>query len=365
LAELIEEPSGEPLVSIIIPAYNAAAFIGRTLDSVQAQTHARLEIIVIDDGSTDNTRNLVLKAAAVDARVRVISTANQGVAAARNKGVAEAAGRYVAFVDADDLWHPSKIQKQLALLRSLSGEWCGVYTLYHFIDLEDRVIGHGSSRAPGGYIYARHMSYKFIGNGSTLLLRREAIDSVGGYDPGYAASKIGGCEDLDYELRLFARHKVAAVAERLVGYRLYDGNMSSDHFRMARSMTEVVERGIRRGPALSVYAKASARAFVLGYKMIQLMRSHRFGAAGRCALTLTVQAPLVLLQRLASYAKFLSVTRRNRKQVSPPGPLFRDVAAEPVASHRQPVWDRRRMRLLSEEDARLEASLFPHHAGDS
>ncbi|CAN7290730.1 glycosyltransferase family 2 protein [Rhizobium sp. LjRoot254] len=364
MAELIEEPFGEPLVSIIIPAYNAAAFIVRTLDSVQAQTHASLEIIVVDDGSTDNTRDLVLKVAIADARVRVISTANQGVAAARNKGVAEAAGSYIAFVDADDLWHPSKIQKQLALLRSLPEDWCGVYTLYHFIDLEDRIIGRGGSRAPGGYIYARHMSYKFIGNGSTLLLRREAIDSVGGYDPGYAAAKIGGCEDLDYELRLFARYKVAAVAERLVGYRMYDGNMSSDHSRMARSMTEAVERGIRLGPALSDYAKVSARAFVLGYKMIQMLISRRFGAAARCALTLTVQAPLVLLYRLASYAKLVSVKRRKRKQASAPGPLFRDMAAEPVPPPREQFWDRRRMRLLGEEDARLEASLFSHYASD-
>jgi hypothetical protein len=364
LTEVKSALSGEPLVSLIIPAYNAAAFIERTLNSARAQTHANLEIIVVDDGSTDSTRELVLKAIDSDSRIRIVSTANQGVAAARNTGIAEAAGPYLAFLDADDLWHPCKIEKQVALLGSLSRDWGGVYALYSFIDEEDRVMRNGGSRTPHGYIYARHLSFKFIGNGSTLLVRREAIDMIGGFDPSYAAAGIGGCEDLDFELKLFARFKAAAIAERLVGYREYAGNMSSDHSRMARAMTEVVERSIHRGPQLNNYAKNSARALASGYAMIQLSRSYRFGAAAKYALALAIRDPMVLMHRLASYLKFVIVTlRRNKKLAAGArGPHFLGIAPERVPTPRDPVGERRRMQLLALEDARIEASLSLHPA---
>ncbi|WP_369726014.1 glycosyltransferase family 2 protein [Bradyrhizobium sp. LLZ17] len=104
------------LVSIVIPAYNAERFIARTLASAQAQTYEKLEIIVIDDGSTDNTRSVVEAIAATDKRLELISTPNRGVARARNLGIENARGPYVAFLDADDLWHPTKIARQVEAL---------------------------------------------------------------------------------------------------------------------------------------------------------------------------------------------------------------------------------------------------------
>jgi glycosyltransferase involved in cell wall biosynthesis len=360
LPEVIEQAPHEALVSIIIPAYNAADFIGRTLDSVRAQSHPNLEIIVVDDGSTDSTRELVLLVVTEDDRVRVISTTNQGVAAARNRGVAEANGTYIAFVDADDLWHPRKVEKQLALLSSLPDDWGAVYTLYHFIDLDDRIVGNGGSRAISGYIYARHLSFRFIGNGSTLLLRKQAFDRIGGYDSSYAAAGIGGCEDLDYELKLFAGYKVGAIAERLVGYRVYSGNMSSDHTRMARAMTEVIERAIRRGPPLSDYAKASARAIAVSYSMVQMARSRRIGAAAESALSLMINAPLVFVQAVASNIKREIVARRRMMQQTRGAaePQFEGNPVAPVLPSRGSFWERRRIQRLSAEDARIEASLF-------
>src|SRR5262249_54502311 len=127
------------LISIIIPAYNAERYIGRTLHSALKQTFRDIEVIVINDGSTDNTRLIVEKMALKDNRVRMFNTANRGVAMARNLGIEKAQGSYVAFLDADDLWHPTKIERQFAALSAHAADstWAGVYTFYRQIDEED------------------------------------------------------------------------------------------------------------------------------------------------------------------------------------------------------------------------------------
>ncbi len=112
--------SDQPLVSVVIPAFNASTYIERTLRSVMRQTYAALEIVVVNDGSTDHTAKLVEQIAASDSRIRLLSTPNRGVAAARNTGIEASSGRFVAFLDADDLWHPTKIEKQVNALKRLS-----------------------------------------------------------------------------------------------------------------------------------------------------------------------------------------------------------------------------------------------------
>ncbi|NEK55550.1 glycosyltransferase, partial [Rhizobium leguminosarum] len=106
----------QPLVSVVIPAFNASRYIERTLRSAGRQTYRNLEIIVVNDGSTDDTAKVVEKMALADPRIRMLSTANRGVAAARNTGIQESTGRFVAFLDADDLWHQTKIEKQVNAL---------------------------------------------------------------------------------------------------------------------------------------------------------------------------------------------------------------------------------------------------------
>ncbi len=110
-------PSAEadtlPLVSVIIPAYNAENFIAKTLASVVAQTYRRLEILVVDDGSSDRTQSIVQTMAQQDPRIKLFKQANAGVAAARNAGIDKAKGEYIAPIDADDLWHPETLEKLL------------------------------------------------------------------------------------------------------------------------------------------------------------------------------------------------------------------------------------------------------------
>src|SRR4051794_3877496 len=104
------------LVTVVVPAHNAAATLRQTLASIAAQTYRDLEIVVVDDGSTDDTSAIAAEFAHLDRRVRLVSQANAGVAAARNKGIALARGEYVAPVDADDLWEPTKIEKQVGVM---------------------------------------------------------------------------------------------------------------------------------------------------------------------------------------------------------------------------------------------------------
>jgi glycosyltransferase involved in cell wall biosynthesis len=114
------------------------------------QTYAALEIVVVNDGSTDDTAKLVEQIAMSDSRIRLLSTSNHGVAAARNTGIEASSGRFVAFLDADDLWHPTKIEKQVNAPNRLSSHWAAVYTLHYIINEDDEIIRPGSSDVARG-----------------------------------------------------------------------------------------------------------------------------------------------------------------------------------------------------------------------
>ncbi|MDC9837862.1 glycosyltransferase family 2 protein [Rhizobium binxianense] len=265
--------SSEPLVSVVIPAFNAFPYIGRSLQSAARQTYQSLEIIVVNDGSTDDTAKIVEQMAVADSRIRLLTTSNRGVAAARNTGIQASSGRFVAFLDADDLWDQTKIEKQVNALNRLSPQWAAVYALHYVIDLDDEIICPGRANVARGYIYARHLTFKYVGNGSTLLVRREVALEIGGFDSSYAAAGIGGCEDFDFELRLAAHYYIEVIPERLVGYRQYPGNMSSNHIQMARGALEVVRRSLAANPQLPRYAARSATTATLKYAFRELKQA--------------------------------------------------------------------------------------------
>ncbi|PYX88513.1 MAG: glycosyl transferase [Acidobacteria bacterium] len=264
---------GQPLTSVVIPAYNAELFLERTLRSALGQTYRNLEVIVIDDGSTDRTRAIAEAVAITDDRVRIISVPNGGVAKARNIGIAEARGEFVAFLDADDLWHPAKIELQFEAMshRTGDGEPAAVYAWSRTIDIEDRVTGSGNRVVLKGYCFARHLYAKPVGNGSSILVRREAAIAAGGFDPTWAARGIGGCEDLDFELKIAAKYPITAVGLYLVGYRQYPGNMSSNSLAMALGAISTVARHIELCPELPDWAVRAASAAISEYAMAKLL----------------------------------------------------------------------------------------------
>jgi len=229
------------LVSVVIPAYNAAATIDETLVSVRAQTHTNLEIIVVDDGSTDGTAAIVERHAADDRRITLLRKANAGVAAARNHGWARAAADLIAFLDADDLFAPTKIEKQVAALAA-GGETCGLAYVYHArIDIETNIIEQCAPYPAEGYVLDELMRYNFIGNGSSALVRRAALIQANGFESGLRAAGAEGCEDIMFYCRVAESFRFARVPEFLLGYRDLPNNMSSNVPRMLRSYSMVIE----------------------------------------------------------------------------------------------------------------------------
>ena len=218
---------------------NAERTIAATLDSIGRQTHTRLDIVVVDDGSTDRSVAIVDRKIREDRRVRLVRQNNAGVAAARNTGAAATAAAYLAFIDADDLWAPTKIEFQLDAL-SRGGPTVGLaYCWFASIDQHDRVISFGPQPLVEGDAMKSLCADNWIGNGSSLLIRRTAFEKVGGYDPTLRARGAQGAEDLLMCFRVAEHFAFAVVPRYLVGYRATPGNMSSDSLQMFRS-TELV-----------------------------------------------------------------------------------------------------------------------------
>ena len=224
----------EDTVGVVVPMFNAERTIAATLRSICGQTHSNLDIVVVDDGSTDGSPALVVAWCERDPRIRLVRQANSGVAAARNTGAAATDAPFLAFIDADDLWAPTKIEFQLALLRE-GGPAVGlVYCWYATIDQEDRVVSFGPQQLHEGRVLRQLCAVNLIGNGSSVLVRRTAFESVGGYGMG-----VDGAEDYLICLRL-AEHTEFRVAPRyFVGYRRTPGSISTNLMSMFRS-TEIV-----------------------------------------------------------------------------------------------------------------------------
>jgi glycosyltransferase involved in cell wall biosynthesis len=208
----------EPLVSVVIPAYNAARTIETTLRSVLQQTMGDLEVIVVDDGSTDTTPQIVRSVG--DGRVRLVQQPNAGHASARNAGIEGASGRYVAVVDADDAWLPRKLERQLAVLganpavRALHGS---------AVFVDDFLRPLFVSPSPDGrnrlldVLCFRGLAAVMV----TLIIERELLEQIGGFD----ASLII-LQDWDIAIRLARSWELYSMSEPLVLYRVHETNQS-------------------------------------------------------------------------------------------------------------------------------------------
>lgn len=226
-----------PLVSIIIPAYNAAHFLPQAIESCLAQTYATLEIIVVNDGSTDNTAELVTTNYP---QVRLINQANQGLAGARNTGIAQATGAYIQFLDADDALLPKKIERCLERFRTEPDAGL-VYTDYEIRNGDMSALS--SVPKPDVSMAEGYLLPLLIETTSTLfrvpcpLIRAELVREVGGFERG-----MQGVEDWHFWIKLAAiGTKFAFVDEVLVWYRHTEGSMSRDMLLMTRSRLHAMQ----------------------------------------------------------------------------------------------------------------------------
>jgi glycosyltransferase involved in cell wall biosynthesis len=265
-------------VAVIIPAYNAEATLDATLRSVRAQTHKTLEIVVVDDGSRDATGDIARAHAARDARVRVITHENAGVAAARNRGIAETTAELVAPVDADDLWAADKIERQLDALARGGPQVGLVYTWFAAINAEGLITDRSYRPTEEGDVLARMCRGNLVGNASAALIRREALLEAGGYDSTLHARGAQGCEDLLLYYRIAARHRFALVPDYLTGYRVTAYNMSSDSLQMLRSWQIVAVEMRQRHPELEADIEAGEQC-ALGWLMRRALQTGRLRPA--------------------------------------------------------------------------------------
>ena len=254
-----------PLVSIVIPAYNAASTVERTLASAQAQTYPRLEVIVVDDGSTDDTAERVQSVARHDARVRLVAQPNAGVAAARNTGIAAANGNLIAPLDADDIWLPSKISAQVAALRHAPPNVGMVYAWWVSVDDRDAVVGVAHPWSLTGEVADPLVHVNFIGNASVPLYRRDIVEAVGGYRSRLMENGGQGCEDWDLALRVAEHAPVGLAPAYLVGYRAAAQSMSSNIEQMAASFDVMIHDVSVRRPRLPRRLLREARAHFYQY----------------------------------------------------------------------------------------------------
>lgn len=241
-----------PLVSVIIPAYNAERLIDRTLTSVLNQTYRHLEVWVVDDGSCDRTPDIVRQFADHDPRVNLLQQANGGVAAARNFGIQHAQGEFIAPIDADDLWYPENLAKQVNCAISGGTNVGVVYSWSVYIDEADALLDGVRAFTIAGDVFLTLLCHNFIGNASASLIRRGCLESVGGYDPEFRAQSAQGCEDWDLYLRLAERYAFSVVPEFLVGYRKSQTqtSMSQEYTPMAKSYCLALEGAKQRQPQL-------------------------------------------------------------------------------------------------------------------
>jgi glycosyltransferase involved in cell wall biosynthesis len=222
-----------PDVSVVVPTHNRSRLLGLTLASVLRQRGVGLEVIVVDDGSTDDTVDTLKRIR--DPRVRTVRHETAlGVSAARNRGVSEATGRWVAFLDDDDLWAPDKLSVQLRAAEDARSRW--VYAGAVNITIDHRILG-GAPPEPPEVIAARLRGANLIPGGcSGVIVERDALPPEGTFDGTYRHFA-----DWDLWIRLLLNGPPAWVPRALVGYRIHPGNASLDTEGMVAEL-DVIER---------------------------------------------------------------------------------------------------------------------------
>lgn len=257
-------------VSVIIPAYNCARYLPEAIESALSQTLPPLEVIVIDDGSRDDTTEV---AALYEGRIGYIRQRNMGIAAARNAGIRIARGSLIAFLDADDIWLPSFLAQQREAL-SRTGAGLAHSSFYQW----DSTTGRKWPPVRDDSVFDGHCYRKFFWNetgdpASAFIVRRSCFDAVGVFDEGIPG---GCCEDLEMWTRIARRFPFTYIAEPLLLRRIHDSNITRQTQRIAEGYFWAKQRALAADPELrrelgekSVRAHLSGSAFDAGYGYLE------------------------------------------------------------------------------------------------
>lgn len=227
-----------PTVSVIIPTYNRAAIVTEAIDSVLAQTFRDFELIVVDDGSTDDTRDRLI---GYSERICLICQENHGVSHARNVGIRAAQGRYIALLDSDDLWLPKKLETQIAVMEAHADiPLC--HTEEIWIRRGVRVNQMKKHQKHGGYIFPNCLPFCVI-SPSSVMIHRALFDEVGDFDESLPA-----CEDYDLWLRVTKTYPVHFIETPMIVKRGgHDDQLSRIHWGLDRFRIQALDKLLQAG----------------------------------------------------------------------------------------------------------------------
>ncbi len=233
-------PGANPLVTIVVPTFNRSDMLRQAVDSIIAQTYRHWELIIVDDGSTDSTVEWIEEIA--DPRIRLVRLAHSGnIGRVRNAGVAAGIGEYLAFLDSDDLWLPTRLESQLRALRHSGADWC--YGNIRHIDVSGAPLPFraGKFRALSGRIADHLLADETGASIVTWLVRRALFDQLGGFDESLAAQ-----EDRDLVLRLAETADVIALDEVLALVRDHDTRSTRTKDNLHKSAAMVFKKALDR-----------------------------------------------------------------------------------------------------------------------
>jgi glycosyltransferase involved in cell wall biosynthesis len=259
------DTAGPPLVTVVTPAYNVARYVGEAVDSVLRQTFHDFEYLVVDDGSVDNSVDIVKAHVRDDSRFHLVQGGHRGLSAARNAGIREARGQYIAFLDGDDRWHPKFLERQLRLIQSLPPDVGAVFCRSRLV-LENGTLVFYQWQRAGRYDFDDLLvNCNPARNGSSLLIRKSCFADLGGFD-----EDLRYIEDLDMWLRIAANSKTPVLwASKyfLVDMRLRPGSITRDRAGLESALSGMLTSQtpkLRRLPAGLAYVRPALIAFKYG-----------------------------------------------------------------------------------------------------
>jgi len=247
-------------VSVIVPVYNGSQDLRETIESVLQQTFTDFELLVVDDGSTDSTADVIRGYAERDSRVRLVSQPNQGVAAARNTGIQESRGEIIAFLDHDDLWLPDKLMnhiQHLALDSSLGISFATIELMNSDGSLTGQYSNLRLKNITAKHLYAENL----ICTPSNAVIRRAALEQAGGFD-----ASLSGFADIELFLRISCYGwKVEGLNQVLVYYRTNPGGLSAQLHKMEEEWYHFSRQVNSYAPTLVSQHYSHAKAILLRY----------------------------------------------------------------------------------------------------